>query len=137
MPNLVYNSFKARIQDGTIDLDTQDIKVMLVTSAYTPSSAHAFRSSVTNEVTGTGYTAGGLSLANKTVTVVSNSGVFDADNLTWPSSTITARAAVIYRNTGSAATDNLIGYVDFVTDQSSSNGDFTIQWNASGILTLT
>jgi hypothetical protein len=137
MPNLVYNAFKARIQDGTIDLDTNTIKVMLVTSAYTPSSAHDFRNDITNEVTGAGYTTGGLALANKTVTVVGNSGVFDADNLTWASSTITARGAVIYKDTGNSATDNLIGYVDFVTDQSSSNGDFTIQWNAGGILTLT
>lgn len=137
MANLVYNPFKASIMDGTIDLDTDTINVMLVTSAYSPVATHQFRSDVTNEVTGSGYTAGGQALAGKVVDVNGSSGRFDADDTTWASSTITARGAVIYKDTGNATTDNLIGYVDFVTDQSSSNGNFTIQWNANGVLTLT
>lgn len=137
MANLVYNAFKRDIQNGTIDLDTDTIKVLLVTSAYTPSAAHEFRSSITDEVVGAGYTAGGQTLAGVVVDLNGSSGRFDANNVTWTSSTITARAAVVYKDTGNPATDNLIGYVDFVTDQSSSNGDFTIQWNANGVLTLT
>jgi len=80
--------------NGALDLDTDTIKVMLVTSSYTADQdAHTKRSDITNEVSGTGYTAGGASLANKAVTAdnTDNEGVFDADDLTWSSSTITAR----------------------------------------------
>ena len=112
---------------------------MLVTSAYTPNiDTHAFRSAVTGEVSGTNYTAGGKALTTKSVTQdnTGDAAVFDADPVTWASSTITARGAVLYKDTGNAATDNLIAYFDFGTDETSSNGDFTITWNASGILTL-
>lgn len=57
------------ILNGEIDFDTDTIKAMLTTSAYTPNTdTHRYKSSVTNEVTGTGYTAGGVTLASKTVT---------------------------------------------------------------------
>lgn len=140
MADVIYNSFKAKIMDGSIDLDTDTIKVALVTSTYTPNQdTHDFFDDVTNEVSGTGYTAGGATLASKTVTAdtTDNEGVFDAADVTWASSTITARGAVIYKSTGTASTSALICYLDFSTDQSSSSGDFTIQWNAEGILNLT
>ncbi len=136
MANLVYNSYRADQLNGNIDLDTNTIKVMLVTSTYTPSAAHAVRTSITNEVAGSGYTAGGATLMSPTITVVGTTAVFDAIDITWPVSTITARGAVIYKSTGSAATDLLIGYIDFLTDKISNNGNFTIQWNSSGILVL-
>lgn len=139
MADVIYNSFKAKIMDGSIDLDTDTIKVALVTSTYVPNQdTHDFFDDVTNEVTGTGYTAGGASLASKTVTAdnTDNEGVFDAADVTWTSSTITARGAVIYKSTGVASTSALICYLDFTTDQSSSSGDFTIQWNSEGILNL-
>jgi protoporphyrinogen oxidase len=136
MANVIYNNLKTDLLNGGIDLDTDTIKVMLVTSSYTPSASHNFRSSVTNEVSGTGYSAGGEVLANATVSDVAGVGVLDGDDVTWSNSTITARGAVIYKDTGNASTDNLIGYVDFVSDQTSSDGSFTIQWNASGIIRL-
>ena len=139
MANAKYNSFKAALQNADIDLSVDTIKVMLVTSAYVPNvDTHAFRSSVTNEVTGTGYTAGGKALTAKIVTQdnAADSAVFDADPVTWATSTITARGAVLYKDTGNAATDNLIAYFDFGVDESSTSGDFTITWNAGGILTI-
>ena len=139
MADIIYNSFKAKIMDGSIDLDTDTIKVALVTSTYTPDQdVHDFFDDVTNEVTGTGYTAGGASLASKAVTVdtTDNEGVFDAADVTWATSTITARGAVIYKSTGTASTSALICYLDFTTDKTSSAGDFTIAWNAEGILNL-
>jgi hypothetical protein len=141
MADVIYNSFKRDIANGSIDLDTDTIKVMLVTSTYTPDQdAHTKRSDITNEVTGTGYSAGGEALANKAVTVdnTDNEGVFDADDLTWASSTITARGAVLYKSRGGASSaDELIKYVDFTSDKSSSAGNFTIQWHAEGILNFT
>lgn len=139
MADVIYNSFKQKIMDGSIDLDTDTIKVALVTSSYTPNQdTHEDFADVTNEVSGTGYTAGGAALASKAVTkdTTDDEGVFDADDVTWSSSTITARAAIVYKDTGTPATSWLICYIDFTSDKSSSNGDFTIQWNAEGILNL-
>lgn len=140
MANVIYNNFKEAIMNGGIDLDTDTIKVALVTSTYTPDQdVHDMFDDVTNEVTGTGYTAGGATLANKAVTQdnTDNEGVWDADDVTWATSTITARGAVIYKSTGTASTSALIGYIDFTTDKSSSAGNFTIAWDAEGILNLT
>jgi hypothetical protein len=139
MANVIYNGFKKNIANGGINLASDTIKVALVTSAYTPDQdAHEFFSSVTNEVTGSGYTAGGATLASKTVTQdnTGNAGVFDAADVTWASSTITARAAIVYKSTGTASTSALIAYIDFGADKSSSSGDFVITWGSSGILTL-
>lgn len=139
MADVIYNSFKAKIMDGSIDLDTDTIKVMLVTSTYVANQdTHDFKDDITNEVSGTGYTAGGAALAGKAVTAdnTDNEGVFDANDVTWPSSTITARAAVLYKDTGVAATSPIIAYIDFLADKTSSNGDFTIAWNAEGIINL-
>lgn len=113
---------------------------MLVTATYTPDQdAHTKRSDITNEVTGTGYTAGGAALANKAVTAdnTDNEGVFDADDLTWSTATITARAAVLYKSRGGASSaDELLPYIDFGADKTSTAGNFTIAWNAEGILNL-
>lgn len=139
MADVIYNAFKKNIMNGGIDLDTNTIYVMLVTSSYTPDQdTHEDRADVTNEVSGTGYTAGGAEITNKSVTQdnTDNEGVFDGDDVTWSSSTITARGAVIYKSTGTASTDLLVCYIDFGADKSSSNGNFTIQWNAEGIVNL-
>jgi len=79
MASLIYDSFKTKITDGSIDLETDTIKVALVTSSYTADQdAHDFFDDVTTEVSGTGSTAGGASLANKAVTAdnTDNEGVF-------------------------------------------------------------
>lgn len=140
MANVIYNSFKRDIMNGALDLDTDTIKVMLVTSAYTPDQdAHTKRSDITNEVSGTGYSAGGSALANKAVTAdnTDNEGVFDADDLSWASATITARGAVLYKARGGAASaDELLCYIDFGSDIASTGGTFLITWNAEGIINL-
>jgi hypothetical protein len=123
-----------------IDFDTDTIKVMLCTSAYTPDQdAHVYKDvSVTNEVTGTGYTAGGATLASKTITYTGATNIIalDAADVTWASSTITARYAVIYDDSP-ASSKPLLAYVDFGADQASNNGNFTITWDAAGILKIT
>lgn len=139
MASVIYNSFKRDIMNGAIDLDTDTIKVALVTSSYTPDvDAHDNFDDVTNEVSGTGYTAGGATLGSAAVSVdnTDNEGVFDAADTTWSTSTITARGAVIYKSTGTASTSKVICYIDFGSDKSSTAGNFTIQWAAEGILNL-
>lgn len=126
--------------NGEIDFDTDTIKVSLHTASYVPDQdTHQYFSSVTNEVTGTGYTAGGATLGTKTVTYTAGTNTLslDAADTSWSGSTITARYAVVYKSTGTAATSPLIGYVDFGTDVSSTAGAFTITWDATGVVTAT
>jgi hypothetical protein len=136
---LLYGSFPAKLANKEIDYDTDTVKVALCTSSYTPAQdTHDYFNDITNEVTGTGYTAGGATLASKTVTYTAgtNTQAFDAADTSWTSSTITARYAIIYVDTGTASTSPLIGYVDFGADIVSSSGTFLIQWNAGGIFTI-
>jgi hypothetical protein len=142
MASKLYGQFLSQALNKEIDWDTDTIKVALLTNAYTPDQdAHNYLDDViTNEVSGTGYTAGGNTLANKTNTYNSGTNVIvlDADDTTWSSSTITARYAVVYdASPATNATRPLIGYVDFGSDQSSSNGNFTITWDATGIVRIT
>lgn len=124
-----------------IDWDSDTIKVMLCTSSYTPDQdTHQYKSSVTNEVTGTGYTAGGATLTSCTFSYTSgtNTLMLDAADSSWPASTITARYAVVYDSTPATdATRPLICYIDFGTNVSSSGGAFSIVWDAAGIATVT
>lgn len=125
--------------NGGIDLDTDTIKVALVTADYTPSQDdHEYFDDVTNEITGTGYTAGGATLADITVTQdnTGNTAVVDAADSSWASASFTARAAVIYKDTGDAATSPLIKYVDFGANKTVANDTFVVIWDADGILTL-
>jgi hypothetical protein len=142
MASKLYGQFLQQALNKEIDWDTDTIKVALLSNAYTPDQdAHNYFDDVsTHEVTGTGYTQGGNTLANKTNTYNSatNVIVLDADDTTWSSSTITARYAVVYdASPATNATRPLIGYVDFGSDQSSSNGNFTITWDATGIVRIT
>jgi len=129
--NALKNDLALDLDDTTADR----FKVMLVTSSYTPDfGTHDFKADVTNEVVGTGYSAGGESLTSVTLTQSGGTITFDADDVTWTSSTITARGAVIYDD--SLTDDPLIAYIDFGADKSSSSGDFVLSFNASGIFTL-
>lgn len=129
MASTAYDSFVYDAMTGAIDLDTDTFKVMLVTSGYTEDkAAHSKRSSVTNEVTGTGYTAGGATIVptvTKDTTNHRTTIVFP--QITWPSSTITARKAVYYKSRGGANTaDELVAVDDFGADVTTSAGTFTL-----------
>lgn len=136
MPSLVYNSAIDDMARGAIDFDTDTFKVMLVTSGYSPDKdAHLKRSSVTSEVSGTGYTTGG---ATCTVTVTKDTAndrlTIQLGSVSWPNSTITARGAVYYKARGGASSDDeLVAYNDFGSDVASASGTFTI---SASILTF-
>lgn len=140
MADVIYNNFKKNIMNGSIDLDTDTIKVALVTSSYTPNQdTDEFFDDVTNEVSATGYTAGGQTLTTPAVTAdtTDDEGVFDADDVSWTiTGSLTARGAVIYKDTGTPGTSPLICYIDFGGDEVATDGDFDITWNAEGILNL-
>ena len=135
MASLIYNSAIDDMARGAIDFDSNSFKALLVTSSYTPNKdTHDFRNDVTNEVSGTGYTAGGVA----TVCTVTKDTANDKVTLqfaavSWATSTITARALVIYKSTGTASTDNLVAYNDFGSDVSSTAGTFSV---AASTITL-
>ena len=141
MPSKLYGNFLLKALNKEVDFDSDTIKVALLSSSYTPDQdAHDYLNDVSSfEVSGTGYTAGGNTLGSKTATYDSanNVVILDAADTTWSSSTITARYAVVYGSTGTASTSPLIGYVDFGSDQSSTNGNFTITWDSTGIVRIT
>lgn len=129
MPSLIYNSAIDDMARGAIDFDTDTFKAMLVTSAYTPNKdTDLKRSDVTNEVTGTGYTAGGVTSAVTVTKDTANDRVtLQFAAVSWPSSTITARACVYYKSRGGASSaDELVAYADFVSDVSSTGGTFSV-----------
>ena len=132
MASLIFNSAVRDEAVGSIDYDTDTFKVMLLTSTATLNKdTWAKRSDVTNEITGTGYTAGGATAA---VTVAATDTTNDRvvitlgdGGVTWGTSTITARYAVYYKSRGGASSaDELIAVVDFSTDKTSTGADFTL-----------
>lgn len=196
----VYASLYDQALSGNINWASDSIKMALLTSTYTPSlTTHVHFSDLTNEVSGTGYTAGGTALGTKTHTVtaanswatvwaattaytagssivkplISNGFIYQAlttgtsggsaptwptvqgqtvtdgsvtwtclgesitqwssASPTWSNSTITARYGVIYdAQTGVGTTEPLMVLVNFITDQTSSAGPFTVSVPALG-----
>lgn len=124
-----------------VDLESETlIKALMVTDSYTPAfDTHDFRDDVTNEVTGTGYSSGGVVLTSTDLfpggVSSSPAGVltYTAGNAVWgPGATIAnAMASVTYVGRGGASSaDELIVLHDFVSAASCSNGSFTISWAA-------
>ena len=110
------------------------VKCGLYTNAAAPTQEMANVAAVNaacTEVEGTGYTAGGATLTSKAVTEATRVTKFDAADVEWTESTITARYAVLYEGT------NPLIWVDFGENKSSESGTFKIAWNASGIFTIT
>lgn len=136
-----YGNAFISVWNKLIDIDSDTIKTMLTTSTYVPNQdSDDFKNDVTNEVSGTGYSAGGTTLTTPVSAYTGGTNVwnFDADDAVWSSSTITARIAVVYDSTpGTDATRPLISYVDFGGDNSTSSGTFTVQWAAGGIVKVT
>lgn len=124
-----------------IDMSGDSFNLLLLDSSYVPNQdTHRYKSDLTGEVTGTGYTAGGKVLSNVAVSYdgATNTFKFDADDVTWDPSSITARYAVVYDN--SPVTDAvrpLICFIDFEADKTSATDLFTVAFNASGIVTIT
>ena len=120
-------SFKVGVLDGTFDFSSdtsQTFKIALYTSSATL-DATTTAYSATNEVTGTGYTAGGEDLVIATNPTSSGTTAFlDFADVTWPTATITARGALIYLADG--VTNPAVAVLDFGSDKTSTAEDFTV-----------
>lgn len=133
MASGIYERNKANLMNGVVDYEADTIKVMLMDSNHSFTATDNVIGDVdTNEVSGTGYVAGGEALGNKSVTQAATT-KFDADDNVWTTVTVTTSHAVIYDVT---ATSNLMISLDFGGSQVLVGVDFTIAWNASGIITL-
>jgi hypothetical protein len=123
-----------------IDLDLETHKVAMFTNSITPNfsadTAYGVSPYNANEVSGTGYTAGGALLTTTTFTESPTGTVmFDAADASWTTSTITnARFALVYAD--ALAGNNAIVGINFGADYSTSAGTFTIQWASGGIFTI-
>lgn len=149
MAKIVYNKFLEQLWKGGVpDLSAVGtvVKAALMNSTYdaiadeTKRDSHDYYDDISaNEITGTGYTAGGATLANKAVTLDTgtNTVKFDADDPSWTSATLSAYGVLFYIDTGTDSTSLLISYHPFSTQPTAStNGTYTAAINAAGIATL-
>lgn len=136
MADFLYKSFKEYLAKGTIDLDSDVFKCALLGDNHTPDSSDTHMNDVSAEQTsGTGYTAGGASLTNVSITLSGAVVEWDFDNVAWDgSASFTARYAVVYSDTASG--DPLVGQWDFTENKTVSSGTFTIQWNDAGLMQI-
>ncbi|MEV0830868.1 MULTISPECIES: hypothetical protein [Streptosporangiaceae] len=122
-----------------LDLDLDTHKVALFTDSVSPNfstnTAYGVSPWNANEVSGTGYTAGGALLTGTTVADVSGTLRWDASDVSWTSSTITgAKGALIYAD--ALVGDNAIVLVNLGSSYSTSAGTLLISWSANGIVEL-
>jgi hypothetical protein len=122
-------SFKEDLFNKIQDLEADTIKIALYTSSATLGAATTAYSA-TNEVSGTGYTAGGETLTTATVATSGTTAYVDFDNPEWTTATFTARGALIYNDT--TAGDNSVAVLDFGGDFTVSSGTFRVVFPAPG-----
>lgn len=149
MASVIPNSLKGRlfgddsIISSAINLKTDTLKLSLHTSSLTPSEDDdEFFDDLDSEVSTSGsYTAGiagGYALVSVTVTTndTSNRGILDAADVSITGASITARYAVIRKDTGVASTSPIIAIIDLGSNITSTAGTFAITWDSAGILYL-
>jgi hypothetical protein len=129
-------SFKVNLLQGAQNFNTGTTKVykiaLFTDTATLGAGTATYTGSTTGEVSsvGTGYTAGGEVLTVTQVPTDGGSGTtafIDFDDVTWPAATITARGALIYNSTD----DTAVAVLDFGSDKTSTNGNFTISFPAA------
>lgn len=140
MAHTIFNEFLLALASQQVLLTSDTIRVALMPSTYVADrDNHRFWSNIAaQEITGDGYTAGGSILTGPSLTKqdASDNVRFLANDISWVNATLTARYAILYKDTGDPATSTLIAAVDFGADKTAVNGTFTVQWNAAGIFTL-
>lgn len=135
------SNIAAALGDSNLDLDLESetlIKAALFTNSVTPdfdaaTANAAYGAGVwnSNEVSGTGYTAGGLVLTTTTLTGSSGTLTFDSADPSWSSSTLSGvRGVLIYNNALSPKANFML--VDLEQDYATSNGTFLVSVSASG-----
>ena len=134
MANIVPDAFKTNLLKGVFNFDTSGnggntFKCALYTSigGYSTSST-VYQTGNEVSSSGTNYTTAGNNLTNAGVAIASNIAFIDFNDLTFPSVTLTAAGAAIYKSTGGG--NQLVLVLDFGGNKTATNGDFVIQFPA-------
>lgn len=117
------SSFKYQLWLAQHDFSTDVFKIALYTSASSIGPDTTVYTT-SNEVTGTGYVAGGNTMTGVTVVLSGTTSYVDFDNSTWAASSITARGALIYN---SSKSNKAVAVLDFGADKTSSGTPFVVQ----------
>jgi hypothetical protein len=128
----VCNSFKKELLEAKHDFNAvggHTFKIALYTSAATL-DATTTDYTTSNEVVGTGYTAGGIVLTNIDPDIANGVAYLDFSDATWTSTSITAAGALIYNSTtdGGTGTTNAVAVLSFGGDITSTNGNFVVEF---------
>jgi len=131
--NAICNSFKKQLLGGEHDFDSggDTFKLAMYTSVATL-GASTTNYSTSDEVSSSGYTAGGKALVNSGVKVSSGVAITNYADLSFTGVTLTARGALIYNTTtdGGTGTTEAVAVLDFGGDKTATSGTFTIQFPA-------
>ncbi len=133
-----YTSFAKKLSDNDVDFLADTIKCSISTSTYTYSAVHDFWDDITNEVSGTGYSTGGSTLATKS-TSSADPCVWDCDDIAIAQNAAgfsNGRNLIFYKSTGVAGTSALICRYGAAADFGNVSGALTIQINSSGLIRL-
>ena len=115
-------SFKAELYQAIHDLTTDTLKIALYTNSATLNETTTVYST-TNEITGTGYTAGGATITGVTVNSSGYTAYVSFNNPSWTAASFTTRAALIYN---SSKSNRSIAVLDFGSDKTVSNNTFVV-----------
>lgn len=146
MASLVYDIAKKEILEASLNLSANTLKVMLVSTGYTPALGDTtVNTAAAAEISVSGYVGGFNGTGRKTVTpktftvdAVNHRGKFTSGtNLLWSAlgAGATIAGAVLIKENTTDADSRLIAFLDF-TDTATNGGDFTIQWHTDGIIYL-
>lgn len=122
-------SFKAELYEGIHDLIDDTIKIALF-NANADLSASTTVYSTDQEVTGTGYTAGGNTLTGATVRSSGNTAYVSFDNSSWSSASFTCRGALIYN---ASKANRSVAVLNFGSDKTVTNGTFTVEFPSNTV----
>lgn len=120
--NYVCTSFKSELLTGTHNFSSHTFKLALFTNSATL-NASTTAYSTSDEASGTGYSAGGVTVSNVSVNTSGTTAFVDFDDVAISSSSITARGALLYN---SSASNKAVAVFDFGSDKTSSSSTFTI-----------
>lgn len=136
MASANFRNIARELAKANLDFDTLTCKILLVSSVPSESNLDTWanRSDVTNEITGTGYTAGGIAQAYTLDAFDTTNNrqpiSYTSNSTAWTSATINAVGAIIYKNTGTASTDTLLHFVDFNGSMSVTSGTFALNFTS-------
>jgi hypothetical protein len=137
----LYNHIAKILADNTLDWGGDQLRLALLSSAYTPSAEHTVWADVSaHEISGTGYTSGGFALSNQTVSRSTGTTKCNADDYSISGVVGSARYGVVYadvtRNGLVKPLVTLILFDSTPADVAFDGNTFPVFWNSDGIVKL-